>query len=127
MQTLSRIQNSCARNSLKQVPQLDEFENRRSGSEMRRKNSHKPSKKKSQAENEKQIEAWSDLFPLVKSGDETLLNNLIIFGLVFDGQRSPEHIRSDNCAEFTAKAVRTWRSRLGVKTLYIDPGGTWEK
>ena len=28
-----------------------------------------------------------------------------------------EHIRSDNGAEFTAKAVRSWLSRLGVRTL----------
>lgn len=38
----------------------------------------------------------------------------------------PEHIRSDNGAEFTAKAVREWLARLGVKTLYIEPGSPWE-
>ena len=38
----------------------------------------------------------------------------------------PEHIRSDNGPEFTAKAVRKWLSRLGVKTLYIEPGSPWE-
>ena len=38
----------------------------------------------------------------------------------------PEHIRSDNGAEFTAKAVRTWLHRLGVRTLYIEPGSPWE-
>jgi len=38
----------------------------------------------------------------------------------------PEHIRSDNGAEFTAKAVRSWLSRVGVKTLYIEPGSSWE-
>jgi len=37
-----------------------------------------------------------------------------------------EHIRSDNGAEFTAKAVRSWLSRLGVRTLYIEPGSPWE-
>jgi transposase InsO family protein len=31
----------------------------------------------------------------------------------------PEHIRSDNGTEFTAKAVRAWLNRLGVKTLFI--------
>lgn len=34
----------------------------------------------------------------------------------------PEHIRSDNGPEFVAKAVRTWLGRIGVKTLYIEPG-----
>lgn len=32
-----------------------------------------------------------------------------------------EHIRSDNGSEFTAKAVRKWLGRVGVKTLYIEP------
>jgi len=38
----------------------------------------------------------------------------------------PEHIRSDNGPEFTAKAVRNWLERLGVKTLFIEPGSPWE-
>jgi putative transposase len=32
----------------------------------------------------------------------------------------PEHIRSDNGPEFTAKAVRKWLNRIGIKTLFID-------
>jgi len=38
----------------------------------------------------------------------------------------PEHIRSDNGPEFTAKAVRNWLESLGVKTLFIEPGSPWE-
>jgi putative transposase len=38
----------------------------------------------------------------------------------------PDHIRSDNGAEFTATAVREWLPRVGVKTLYIEPGSPWE-
>ncbi len=38
----------------------------------------------------------------------------------------PEHIRSDNGTEFTAKAVRKWLNELGVKTLFIEPGSPWE-
>jgi len=38
----------------------------------------------------------------------------------------PEHIRSDNGPEFTARAVRRWLDRLGVKTLFIEPGSPWE-
>jgi transposase InsO family protein len=29
-------------------------------------------------------------------------------------------------AEFTATAVREWLARLGVQTLYIEPGSPWE-
>jgi putative transposase len=38
----------------------------------------------------------------------------------------PEHIRSDNGPEFTAKVVRQWLRRVGVKTLFIEPGSPWE-
>ena len=39
---------------------------------------------------------------------------------------APEYIGSDNGPEFTAKAVRDWLSRLGVGTLFIEPGSPWE-
>jgi putative transposase len=38
----------------------------------------------------------------------------------------PEHIRSDNGGEFTTRAVRKWLGRLGVRTLFIEPGSPWE-
>lgn len=38
----------------------------------------------------------------------------------------PGHLRSDNGPEFTAKAVRRWLSRVGVNTLFIEPGSPWE-
>lgn len=38
----------------------------------------------------------------------------------------PEHVRSDNGAEFTATAVREWLCKVGVKTLFIEPGSPWE-
>jgi putative transposase len=38
----------------------------------------------------------------------------------------PEHIRSDNGPEFTAKAIRQWLGRMDVKTLFIEPGSPWE-
>ena len=37
----------------------------------------------------------------------------------------PEHIRSDNGPEFTAKAIRKWLNRIGVETLFIEPGSPW--
>ena len=39
---------------------------------------------------------------------------------------TPEHIRSDNGPEFTAKAVRRWLRKIGVRTMYIEPGSPWE-
>jgi len=45
---------------------------------------------------------------------------------LFITQGTPEHIRSDNGSEFTATAVRVWLGRVGVQTLYIEPGSPWE-
>jgi len=57
----------------------------------------------------------------IKSGDviEQLYELFLLRGV-------PEHIRSDNGPEFTAKAVRRWLNRVGVKTLFIEPGSPWE-
>jgi transposase InsO family protein len=38
----------------------------------------------------------------------------------------PKYIRSDNGSEFTATAVREWLGKVGVKTLFIEPGSPWE-
>jgi len=57
----------------------------------------------------------------IKSQDVIdILFNLFIFRGI------PEHLRSDNGPEFTAKAVRRWLNRLGVKTLFIERGSPWE-
>ncbi len=57
----------------------------------------------------------------IKSQDVIdLLFHLFIFRGI------PEHIRSDNGPEFTAKAVREYLSRLGTKALFIEPGSPWE-
>jgi transposase InsO family protein len=50
---------------------------------------------------------------------DQLFNLFILRGI-------PEHIRSDNGPEFTAKAIRKWLERLGVKTLFIELGSPWE-
>jgi transposase InsO family protein len=39
---------------------------------------------------------------------------------------TPDFLRSDNGSEFTAQIVREWLQRLGVKTLFIEPGSPWE-
>jgi putative transposase len=38
----------------------------------------------------------------------------------------PEHIRSHNGAEMTAKVVRNWLATLGARRFYIEPGSPWE-
>ncbi len=45
---------------------------------------------------------------------------------LFVDRGPPDRIRSDYGAEFTATAVREWLARVGVKTLYIEPGSPWE-
>jgi transposase InsO family protein len=50
---------------------------------------------------------------------ETLADLFLIKGV-------PEHIRSDNGPEFTAKIVRKWLGKLRTQTLFIEPGSPWE-
>jgi len=50
---------------------------------------------------------------------ETMADVMLVRGV-------PEHIRSDNGAEMTAKVVRNWLTQVGAKTLYIEPGSPWE-
>ena len=45
---------------------------------------------------------------------------------LFLGRGVPNYIRSDNGSEFTAQIVREWLERIGVKTLFIEPGSPWE-
>ena len=37
-----------------------------------------------------------------------------------------ECIRSDNGPEFIAKAIQQWLTSLDVKTLYVEPGSSWQ-
>jgi hypothetical protein len=37
-----------------------------------------------------------------------------------------ENVRADNGPEFVARNARAWLGRIGVKTLFIEPGGPWE-
>jgi transposase InsO family protein len=58
-----------------------------------------------------------------KLSSEDVLNRL---GELFVNRGIPAHIRSDHGPEFTAVAVRDWLSRLGIGTLFIEPGSPWE-
>lgn len=53
--------------------------------------------------------------PGMQNGIDELFNLFIFRGI-------PEHIRSDNGPEFTARSIRAWLKKLGVKTLFIEPG-----
>ena len=50
---------------------------------------------------------------------ETMADVMLVRGV-------PEHVRSDNGPEMTAKVVRQWLANVGAKTLYIEPGSPWE-
>lgn len=58
-----------------------------------------------------------------KLNHEDVLHNLTE---LFIHRGIPEYIRSDNGSEFIAKEVRGLLGRLGVKTLFIEPGSPWE-
>jgi putative transposase len=45
---------------------------------------------------------------------------------LFVARGTPDYIRSDNGPEFIARSVRGWLRRLGVETLFIEPGSPWE-
>ena len=100
---------------------------------------------------QKKDHVWSYDFALARTTDGTPLRILVILdehtreclALVVARQISsqdvlgrlyslfidrgvPEYIRSDNGPEFTAKAVREWLGRIGVRTLFIEPGSPWE-
>jgi transposase InsO family protein len=51
---------------------------------------------------------------------------IIQLALKYGHHGVPDYIRSDNGSEFTAKVVRRWLSHIGVQTLYIEPGSSWE-
>ena len=51
---------------------------------------------------------------------------LAVLADLFVEHGPPEHIRSDNGPEFAARAVRDWLGKVGVKTLFIEPGSPWE-
>jgi transposase InsO family protein len=38
----------------------------------------------------------------------------------------PEHVRSDNGAEMTARRVKQWLASVGTRPLFIEPGSPWE-
>ena len=45
---------------------------------------------------------------------------------LFVDRGAPVYLRSDNGPEFIAKRVREWLGKVGVGTLYIEPGSPWE-
>ncbi len=50
---------------------------------------------------------------------EDIINRLSELFVIY-GQ--PKHIRSDNGPEFIAHAIRDWVRKVGIGTLYVEPG-----
>jgi len=60
---------------------------------------------------------------------ERRINCQVVIETLFElflNRGAPEHVRSDNGGEFTAKAVRKWLANMGSVTLFIEPGSPWE-
>lgn len=45
---------------------------------------------------------------------------------LFAERGAPLYLRSDNGPEFIAERVKSWLSKRGCRTLYIEPGSPWE-
>jgi len=54
---------------------------------------------------------------------EEVLDRLV---QLFVERGAPAYLRSDNGPEFIAKGIREWLGKVGVGTLYIEPGSPWE-
>lgn len=65
---------------------------------------------------------------LALKGDRSITSEDVIDTLpeFFAMQGVPRCIRRDNGPEFIAAAVRQLLQRVGVETLYVDPGAPWE-
>jgi transposase InsO family protein len=61
------------------------------------------------------VARWINSFGVI----ETLADVMLVRGI-------PEHLRSDNGSEMTAKVMRNWLAQIEAKTLYIEPGSPWE-
>jgi len=51
---------------------------------------------------------------------------LEVLAELFVTRGTPDFIRSDNGLEFVAESIRGWLQRVGVKTVFIEPGSPWE-
>ena len=45
---------------------------------------------------------------------------------VFVRRGTPAYLRSDNGSEFSNAEIRAWLKRVGVRTMFIEPGSPWE-
>jgi putative transposase len=49
-----------------------------------------------------------------------------VLNRLFHHHGAPQYLRSDNGPEFLAKLLRTWLTKQGTHTLYIEPGCPWQ-
>lgn len=86
---------------------------------------------------ERKDHVWSDDFVAAHTSDGRAFRTLTAIDVarklksddvlerlsdLFVRRGMPGHIRSDNGPEFTAAQVRSWLGRVGVTTLFIEPG-----
>ena len=69
---------------------------------------------------------WSYDFVASRTHDGRALKLLTVLDDLVVRHGPPEYLRSDNGPEFTAKLVRRRLGRVGVETLFIEPGSPWE-
>ena len=60
----------------------------------------------------------SDILVTRKIRNQDVIDLLFILFII---QGITKYIRSENGPQFTAKAIREWLSRLGVRTHFIEP------
>ncbi|MEY4707334.1 MAG: hypothetical protein RJB58_1057 [Pseudomonadota bacterium] len=66
---------------------------------------------------------------MARANEDALTHAIMALAAQYDAmlvRGVPEHIRSDNGPEMTARIVRSWLASVGAKTLYIEPGSPWE-
>ena len=74
----------------------------------------------------RKIRAPQRLHALVEPLRDPAHDVLEVLADLFVRHGPPEYLRSDNGPEFSAKLVRRWLGRVGVETLFIEPGSPWE-
>jgi putative transposase len=51
---------------------------------------------------------------------------IAVLSTLIEQHGAPQHLRSDNGAEFVANAVQAWLAERAIQTLYIEPGKPWQ-
>ena len=63
---------------------------------------------------------------LEAAGSFTSQDVVGVLQYLFAVRGTPQHIRSDNGPEFIAVEVQQWLGKMGIGTIYIEPGSPWQ-